>query len=166
MDFLYIILIVIAIFVYLIYKKQKPVIQSKEQIIENTKAQIAYKEEHLLDHIKTNHLKDYMTTESALFECGKTNFIRLSERFKHDDVKLAQVTKDWIDYMDILNDAVYESELLDVSTEEGEGEEHWKRRDELYIQIQEIEKRFKDLLGKEYADPEELIKMKRKVVSK
>jgi len=166
MDFLYIILIVIAVIVFLIYKKQKSAPLSKEQSMENIKAQIAYKEERLLDHIKTNHLKDYMTTESALFECGRTNFIRLSERFKHDDAKLTQVIKDWTDYMEILDDAVYESELLDVSTEEGEGEEHWKRRDELYIQIQEIEKRFKDLLGKEYTDPEELMKLKRKSPNK
>jgi methyl-accepting chemotaxis protein len=146
---LYIILIIIAIFVYLIYKGQNPKITSKEDM----QIEIERKEVKLLEFIQTNHLKDYMDTEKALFECGRINFIRLRERFKHDEIKLEQVFKDWIDYMDTLNDAIYKSLQIDVTFDD-EFDTLWKDRNELYIKIQEINKRFKDLLGNEYANPE------------
>jgi hypothetical protein len=41
-----------------------------------------------------------------------------------------------------------------------ESKEHYDTRDELFIKIQEIEKRFKDLLGNEYKDPKEQLNPK------
>lgn len=159
MNFLYIILIIIAIVVYLIYKKINPSVISKERATENIQAQIIRQEEMLSKHIDMSHLKDYIQQQAIMFDCGKRNFIRLSERFKHDDIKLTQVVKDWTDYMEILQGIIYEQELLDVSTAEG-ADEHFDNMHELAIKIQEIEKRFKGLLGKEYEDPEKLMLMK------
>jgi hypothetical protein len=155
----WIIVLIIVIFSYLIYKRRKPSEISKTEVKENMQAEMERKQEALLKKIKTSHLKDYMETETDLLECGKNNFIRLSERFKHDDIKLEQVIKDWIDYIDILSDAVYESEMLDVSSSET-SQTHYKAREALYIKLQEIIKRFKDLLGADYSDFEELKKLR------
>ncbi len=154
---LYIILIVIAVFVYLIYKGQKPKIISKEEAVENIKLEISCKEEYLLNKIKTSHLKDYMQTETALFECGRKNFLRLSERFKHDDIKFAQTVKDWIDYIDTISEVIFVSEMLDVANSNEEVNEYRNNQQELFIKIQETEKRFKDLLGNEYIDPNDIL---------
>jgi len=144
--------------VYLIYRGQKPkVLMSRAEVKKNSQDEIDLREMRLSDKIKTSHLKNYLQTEATLFNCGRKNFIRLNERFKHDDVKLGQVVKDWIDYIEILTDVIFESEMLDVSTSE-ESDEHFDKRDELYVKIQAIEKRFKDLLGDEYVDSVELIK--------
>ncbi|GEM_PF-3466604 len=156
---LYVILIIIAFFVYKIYK-QKPKVVSKEEAMENIQAEIERREAALLNHLKTTHLKDYMDTQTVLFDCGKKNFLRLNERLKHDDVKRGEAIKDWIDYMEALNESIYESELLDVSTSE-ESEIHWKARDEAHVKLQEINKRFKDLLGADFIDPAELLAPKR-----
>jgi len=145
---LYIILIVIAAFVYLIYRGQKPKIISNQEIIRQ--------EEYLLNKIKTNHLKDYMQTETVLFDCGKKNFFRLSERFKHDDIKFAQIVKDWIDYIDTISDVIFVREMLDVCTSE-EADEYYKQQEELFVKIKETHRRFKELLGNEYVDPEKII---------
>ncbi|MEI7498040.1 MAG: hypothetical protein WCK11_02030 [Candidatus Falkowbacteria bacterium] len=156
--------IVIIFIIYLIFKPKN----NKEKIIENNMSKeeeiqdkIERKEESLLRDIKSNHLKDYMQNETTLFECGRKNFIRLNERFKHDEAKHGQVVKDWMDYMDILGDIVHEHLMLDVSTSE-ESDEHWEKRQELFIQIQEIEKRFKELLGDVYIDPFETMKQNEK----
>lgn len=153
---LYILLIIIAGFLYLIYKGQNTKPASKEAIMQNAEAEIARAEARLLDLIETNHLKDYMDTEKALFDCGRLNFIRLNERFKHEELKREQAIKDWLDYMQALNDAVYASLQLDVCTSE-ESDTYYKERSDLFIKISEIDKRFKELLGNEYADPEKLI---------
>lgn len=155
MTIFYIILIIIAVYVYSIYKSQNPKL-TKEEVKEKIQEEIDLKEEYLLKKIKTSILKDYMQTETTLFDCGRRNFLRLKERFKHDDIKYAQIVKDWLDYMETLSDIVFESEMLDVCTSE-ESEEHYKRRDELFVVVQETEKRFKELLGSEYDDPDKIL---------
>ena len=135
--------------------RKKPIIKSvKEEALES----IDLQESQLVNHLNTSHLKEHLEVPKILFENGRLNFIRLSERFKHDDAKFGQITNDWFDYMRFINDVIYESEMLDVSNTDEESDRHWKTRDELYIRIQEISKRFKELLGKEYSDPEKLIR--------
>jgi len=154
---LYIILIIIAIFLYKIYKGQKPkVLMSKEETMENIQTEIKEKEDKLLNKIKTNRLKDYMQTETIMFDCGRKNFLRLSERFKHDGVKFAQIVKDWMDYIEAVSDIIFVNEMLDVCTSK-EANGYYKQQDELFIKIQEIEKRYKNLLGDKYIDPSKLI---------
>lgn len=150
---LYIILIIIAVFVYLIYKGQNATTNSRDKAIEFIQTEITKREDFLLSKIKASHLKDYLQTEKILFDCGRKNFIRLSERFKHDDVKLRQVTKDWLDYMDTVSDIIHESEMLDVTLSNDEADEHRNNQQELFVKIQEIDKRTKGLLGDEYIDP-------------
>jgi hypothetical protein len=148
---LYELLIIIIILIYLIYK-QKPVIKSKEEINEEIQSEIDRKEAQILHSLKTSHLKNYMDTNTAIFENGRKNFLRLSERFKHDDIKQGQVIKDWIDYINTIERGIFTQEMLDVCTSE-ESEQYFKEQQENGIKFQEITKRFKDLLGEEYIDP-------------
>lgn len=157
---LYIILIIIAIFIYLIYKQQKsPKISiSKTGFYQvKIKQMMEQKEATLLNLIKTNPLKDYMQTEVALFDCGRKNFICLCERFKYDNIKFAQIVKDWIDYMDILKDVVFQRLYLDVSKSITSADICDEKIDNLFIKIKEINKRLQDLLGNEYMDPKKFI---------
>jgi hypothetical protein len=154
---LYIILIIIAIFLYLIYRKQNPSASQKIKAVANLHAEIAKREELLSNKIKTSHLKDYLQTEATLFEYGKKNYVRLSERYKHDDTKNLHVIKDWIYYMEALSDIIYESEMLDVASSNEDADEHRNSQQELFIKVQEIGKRNKELLGNEYVDPNKVL---------
>lgn len=153
---LYLLLIVIAVILYLIYKGQKPRELSREEINQITQEEIKRQEEYLLNKIKTSHLKDYLQTETALFDSGKKNFTRLSERFKHDETKSSQISKDWLEYMESTSDAIFNTEMLDVCTSD-ESSQYYDDRDALFVKIQEINKRFKELLDKEYLDPRVLL---------
>lgn len=150
-------IIVIGIILYFIWRGQKPKVKSKEEALELIQSEIDKKENYLLQRIEATHLKDYMQMETTLFECGKKNFLRLKERFKHDDVKLGQVIKDWIYYIDTISDMIYESEMLDVSTSNEDADEHRNMQQKLAVKIQEIDKRFKNLLDDEYTDPQKLL---------
>ncbi len=134
---------------------------------EDVRAEIEQKESFLLNKIKTRDLKDGEQNgiEIASFDCGKKNFIRLSERFKHDKTLLDRVVKDWTDYMDVLGDVVHEMEILNYLSRE-DGQEHLYAREKLYIRMEEIEKRFKDQLGGDYCDSAELKKLRQKEINK
>ncbi len=150
---LYIILILAVVVIYVVYRKQKPSEASKIKAREKLHLVLKQKQVALLDFINASELKNYLQDEVLQLECNEKNFVRLSERFKHDDVKFAQVVKDWIDYIDMLRDLVTERLLLDISTSET-SKNHDDAIHYLSIKIQEIEKRFKDLLGSEYLSPE------------
>ena len=141
---------------YAIFGREKKENPETPQEIETG---LAYKEENLWKEIKNPVLlKGRSQDETSLLECGKLNYIRLKERFKHDDIKRGQVNKDWFDYLEALKDLIYEREMLDISTAEDESNAHFDSIEELHIKIQEIEKRFKELLGSEYIEPEPLKK--------
>lgn len=88
---------VIGVIVYFVWKSRTPKIKSKAEALELIQEDIDKRERFLQDKIKNSHLKDYMQVETTLFDCGRKNFLRLKELFKHDDVKLGQVIKDWVD---------------------------------------------------------------------
>src|ERR1035437_7367151 len=162
----WIIVLIIVILSYLIYKRRKPSEISKTEAKENMQEQIEQKEKFLRAKIKTRDLEENIEngSEVALFDCGKHNFICLSERFKHDDIKLEQVIKDWIDYMDLLSDRVYEMTILHHLSSE-DSPKHFDAREKIDITIREINKRFKDLLTNDYWDVDELQKLRQKEIN-
>jgi hypothetical protein len=140
---------------FLIYRKKNQ--KEEPETPQEIEKGLACKEENLLKELKNPALlKGRLQNETSLLECGKLNYIRLKERFKHDDIKRRQVNQDWFDYLEALNNLIYEREMLDVSTTEDEGNAHFDNIGEFHIKIQEIVKRFRDLLGNDYIEPESL----------
>lgn len=103
--------------------------------------------------LSTSHLKDYLYTEKFFFETMGENYLRLEERYKHDNVKLGQIIKDWISYNEIISGLIFEREKLDVATTDEESDSTDQATKKLQIRRQEIESRFKALLGSQYKDP-------------
>lgn len=150
-----IVLGMIAIILYSIYRKPgatslKPKAETKEEGF----TFISYQEEKILNKLQTSILRDYLSLEKTLFDCGKQNFVRLSERFKYDEPKIQQIISDRKEFLELLSDIVTEREMLDVCTAE-EDEEHSQTLKGYFIRIQEIEKRFKNLLGNDYITPKQ-----------
>lgn len=84
-----------------------------------------------------------------VFDCSKKNFIRLSERFKHDKLKLIEITKDWCDYLNAYACLFNESPLFVFGTDEDVKRLH-DEKGMYIIKMEEVDKRFKNLLGDEY----------------
>lgn len=82
------------------------------------------------------------------------NYLRLEERYKHDNVRLGQIIKDWVGYNEVITGLIHEREMLDVATTDEESDRSDQETKKLQIRRQEIESRFKALLGKQYKDPQ------------
>ncbi|MBI3573446.1 hypothetical protein HY090_00155 [Candidatus Kaiserbacteria bacterium] len=75
------------------------------------------------------------------------NFKRLRERFKHDKEKLDQIAQDWIDYCTVFEDEVSAREMISGGVG---SDEDFEKINATAIPVQEIEKRFENLLGADY----------------
>lgn len=175
---LYIFLIIIAIFLYLIYRRLKPKAVSDEESmyiehgaenVENFERILLERMEERKDAVKKRieegdeekdfdfDLEEWVSALSRVegdertFYCNKKNFVRLSERFKHDKLKLIEVTKDWCDYLSAYSHLFYESMLFVYGTDE-QIKKLNDERDAYIIKMEEVEKRFKNLLGSEYVN--------------
>ncbi len=136
---LYILLTVIVVILYLIYKEQKKGSSSFEKIKKNLLIDIEVAESLFLETCEK--MEDFMYSGSKThFENTKNNFTRLSERFKHDDEMYLKIANDYLNWLDFHSQSVY----FDADVKEHEI---------LWIKKEEIEKRFENLLGKDYADP-------------
>ncbi len=174
----YITLAIIAIFVYLIYKRLKPEQKLDEELmyIEHGAENVGNWERVLLERIRARkeHIKgrieegnknfDLEDWTSALhgleesekvFDCNKKNFIRLSERFKHDKLKLIEITKDWCSYLNAYACLFYESPLFVFGTDD-DVKRLGDEKDMYIIKMEEVDKRFKNLLGDEYITNENI----------
>ncbi len=150
-------IIVIGIIIYFVWRVRKPKIISKAKGLELIQDEIDKKENYVLQKIKGSHIADYMQTETTLFECGKKNFIRLQEGFRHDDKKLGESIKDWIYYLDYISNLIHHHEMLDLATSDSDADDATKQHQEIVAKMQEIDKRTRDLLGKDYTDPTKLL---------
>ncbi|MBX4198403.1 hypothetical protein KW782_03660 [Candidatus Parcubacteria bacterium] len=124
------------------YKSNRPegIIQKYEENAElfisglKTIGKIAYGKEELDEEVL--QMKDW--------------YIRLKEKYKHDNEKLVMVAQDWMDY--IFNKDQYSTGFYLMLENNDEDRD---RRDELKENIfksEEIENRFAHLLGQEYED--------------
>lgn len=139
------------------YKKRISPQQAKELIAEKVTAISVTTKARL----ENSHLKEFLDYEKHFFLTMEENYLRLAERFKHDNVQMAQIVKDWIDYNEIINGLIYQRELLDVATTDEQSEQSDQNTKKLQIKRQEIETRYKSLLGKQYNDPLDIFKKKK-----
>ncbi len=175
---LYIILAIITIFVYLIYKRLKPEQKSDEELmyIEHGAENVVNWERVLLERIRVEkdkiqgkikegnknfdlenwtYLLYRLEKSGKVFNCSKKNFIHLCERFKHDKLKLIEITKDWCDYLNACACLFYESPLFVFGTDE-DVKRLRDEKDMYIIKMEEVDKRFKNLLGDEYITNENI----------
>lgn len=127
-------------------KKVTHIVDSEEGSMEFIQNGIENMENYILEKMKA---KTDVKADKAIFDSGKKNYVRLSERFKHDKLKLKEVTKDRYDYLVAHAGLIYENPLIGFGTNEDVAKIR-SEEDDFIIKIQEINKRFKNLLGDEY----------------
>lgn len=162
--YMFYLILIIAMLTYLVYTGKESSETSESKTRENSEANVNTEQKEIFfsDKIKTNRLKDYVEIETVLFDYGRKNFVCLEKHLNRNDTRLARARRDWMDYIDILHKTIYENEMLDVATSNEIADEHRKKRQELFVKIREIDKRFKNLLGDEYIDPWKFIKSQQK----
>ncbi|MFA7717548.1 MAG: hypothetical protein WC875_02440 [Candidatus Absconditabacterales bacterium] len=127
-------IIIVGIIIYLGYKGYNALYPSIEDI--EKKVDYAKKNGSFMNNIYGKHVFDTM----------ESNYFRLKERFSDDKKKLREIAKNWHKYVltlwDISFARVLEDENFTETTKESQ------------IIKDEIEKKFKALLGNEWQDPD------------
>ena len=162
MSFLYVILIAIAIIVYLIYKKQKPVLNSSSaseeyKITEEdvSKRQLRFENdfEYALkcgvpDKFDGREIYIYRNLMSGWYN-------KLSGDNRYDDKMIQKIRKDWCDYMDSVEDRNTYSFLSLECGGTGENEEqqkkdgsYWNKHVIASKKVFAIEDAFASMMGK------------------
>lgn len=84
------------------------------------------------------------------FVVMETNYFRVKQRFLSDDVKKLELARDWARYVEALNDLKTARILLDVDMSDEAFDHFEENSKEPWIITDEVEKKFKELLGKDF----------------
>jgi len=149
---LYIILIVIGILVYLIYKSikinPKKVKLSVEEILQKAREN----KEKILGRCKKQNYNLYQD-EIDMLEAMEEDVIRLNERHKHNSETAIQISNDYLDYTNALSKIIKAGIFDDAKSFVGYGdsldnlEDYHAETKNPHIIVQEIGKRIIEMVG-------------------
>lgn len=144
-DWLIIAAIIIGIVVIFRYKKG---ILAKIETIEDVERRVPYFKDEIfaLEHFDSPHFIDLQDS----FDAMEINYFRLKQRLFHDQKKVLEVAKDWLNYVDSLSRIKHGRMILDVDWSENAWDKAEQRLKEPSIIKDEIEKKFKELLKQDW----------------
>lgn len=150
---LYIILIIIAVLVYLIYINIKIKPEKNEQVGTEEILQRAQKnKEEILNKCKKQS-HGLCDDEISMIEAVETDIFRLRERYKHDQKIITQVLNDYLAYTIALLKIIKADILDEAKSSVGYGDDsldsYHKETKEQKIIIVEIGKRIIDMVGQD-----------------
>ena len=142
-------LIIIAIVIYVIYRLQKnssnPINNITTEVIEeyvlNRKHEL-----FTLEHFESPHFIDVRDA----YEAMEVNYLRLKQRLAHNEEEKIKIAKDWLSYVEALLNFKNARELLDVDMSDSAFDNFETKTKESAIIKEEIEKKFKSLLNKDW----------------
>lgn len=138
-------LLVIGLIAYWIFKKHPEINSSADfNNVKDIENYVSLEKDRLynLEHFDSPHFIDLLND----YDVMNVNYIRLKERYAHDKEKSLQIAKDWVKYVDALGDLKLARTILDL----GEVDDFYESSKEPTIIKEEVEKRFKTMLGKEW----------------
>jgi len=83
-------------------------------------------------------------------EVMEANYYRIKQRFAHDEQKTLELAKDWSRYVEALGEMKFAREMLNVDMSDSAYENFSDSTKEPYIITDEINKKFKVILGKDF----------------
>ncbi len=114
------------------YKEYKEMSKKKEKDVFLTKKDI------------NENIKDFAETIAKIKKL-EDNYVRLQEKFKHEEKTRLNIARDWFDYWNNWHESIQNMKYTEHMDSE-QLEDSWDASDKLRIKMQEIEKRFEKLL--------------------
>lgn len=99
-----------------------------------------------LEHIDSPHFIDAQNA----FDAMEVNYFRLKQRFSTDKDKTLELARDWYKYAEALRELKFARVMLDVDWSDDAFDNLEARSKEPHIVKDEIEKKYKPLLGKDW----------------
>ncbi|PIR37735.1 MAG: hypothetical protein COV34_02995 [Candidatus Zambryskibacteria bacterium CG10_big_fil_rev_8_21_14_0_10_42_12] len=152
-------LIVVGVIVaYFIYKGRKgnrtsessevPTILNSETTVEEVEERVQFQKERIfeLEHFDSPQFIDVQDA----FDAMEVNYLRLKQRFSHTPEKVLEIARDWYRYADALRGLKFARVMLDVDMSDEAFDNAHERSKKPAIIKDEIEKKFKSLLGDDW----------------
>lgn len=147
MNFLTIVVILIAIYyggkIYQDYQERKP--ESPKEMWKKAEVSMAKVME------KSPNIEKYLQDDRDRVQAMEKDMIRLRERFKQDSKKQSEISRDWMDFANAMDEMKSAKEMLDVAVNEKEDEVIRENIEKSFVIAEEIYERVKRILGKESA---------------
>lgn len=144
--------VVICVVIYWLYTllKNKGIGQQPRKIedIEDSVYKIKVRIFELEPLFDSPHFIDYQNA----YEAMEVNYLRLKQRFTHTPEKALEIALDWESYVQALSDLRFARVMLDVDLSDTAWENAGERMKEPSIIVEEVEKKFKGLLGKDWLE--------------
>ena len=145
-------IVIIVVVVFYIYRSNKeksgsflhkPNVDDIEKGVDFQKDQI-----FSLEHFDSPHFIDLQDA----FDTMEINYLRLKQRFSHTPEKFLEIAEDWYKYTEALREMKFARVMLDVDMSEDAFDNMHERGKEPVIIRQEVEKKFKTLLGEDWLE--------------
>src|SRR3989338_10579579 len=141
-------IIIIAVVAFLIWKSKKKF--ERPASVEDIEKSVQFLKERIfeLEHLDSPHFIDYQDA----FDAMEVNYLRLKQRFSHTPEKVLEIAKDWWRYVEALGDLKHARVILDVDMEDNAWDRAGESMKEPSIIREEVEKKFKFLLGEDWQE--------------
>jgi len=142
-------IIVIAFIFYYFWikskRKQKPVntVEHFEEIAQRFKESLFE-----FPHFNCPNIVDLQDRYDAM----EINYLRLKQRYLSQEENALEIAKDWARYVEALKDLKFANEMLDVDLSDTAYDTYEERTKEPRIIFQEVEKKIKSLLKKDFQE--------------
>lgn len=147
-------IVIIAIVAFFIYKSKKKASSTgaleRTASVEDIENSINFLKERIfeLEHFDSPHFIDCQDA----FDVMEINYLKLKQRFFHTPEKVLEIAKDWHRYVEALGDLKHARVMLDVDWEDDAWDRIGESMKEPSIIKEEIEKKFKPLLGDDWQE--------------
>jgi hypothetical protein len=141
-------IIIAAIVIFFIWKSKKKF--ERPASVEDIEKSVQFLKERIfeLEHLDSPHFIDYQDA----FDTMEINYLRLKQRFSHSSEKVLEIAKDWWKYVEALGDLKHARVMLDVDMDDNAWDNAGERMKEPSIIREEVENKFKSLLGKDFQE--------------
>lgn len=137
-------IILVLIIIFLIYRSRKKIsVENIEKAVSSLKTNI-----FAFEHFDTPHFIDVQDAYDAM----EVNYFRLKQRFSHNPEKVLEIASDWLRYVTSLYALKRARIMLDVDMSDNAVDNLIEDSKEPSIIKDEVEKKFKTFLEKDWQD--------------
>ena len=140
-------IIVVAVVAYYFWSKSKQE-QGQANTVERCEEIVYHHKQSLMEfaHFDSPRIIDLQDK----YDVMEANYLRLKQRYLSNEEKKLEISRDWTRYAEALYELKHARVMLDVDMSDSAFDNFTESSKEPYIISEEVEKKFKSLLGKDF----------------
>ena len=140
-------IIVVAVVAYYFWSKSKQK-QGQANTVERYEEIVYHHKQNLMEfaHFDSPRIIDLQDK----YDVMEANYLRLKQRYLSNEERKLEISRDWARYVEALYELKHARVMLDVDMSDSAFDNFTESSKEPYIISEEVEKKFKSLLGKDF----------------